>query len=85
VILSRLERPGEALFAHLATSAHLLGLLHLEEGRTGVADREEQLWILVEARRAVAPIHGGELLIFAEAADGWVGKPCRCTVTAFLL
>ena len=27
------------------------------------ADREKQLWILIEARRAMAPIHGGELLI----------------------
>ncbi len=58
VVLPGLEGPGEALLAHLAASAHLLGLLDLEDGRTGVADREEQLWVLVEARRAVAPIHG---------------------------
>ncbi len=48
----------EALLAHLAASAHLLGLLDLEDGRTGVADREEQLRVLVEARGTVTPIHG---------------------------
>ena len=53
----------EALFAHLAASAHLLGLLDLEDGRTGVADREEQLRVLVEARGAVAPIHGWGFLL----------------------
>ena len=52
----------EALFAHLAPTAHLLRLLDLEDGRTGVADREEQLRVLVEARGAVAPIHGWRLL-----------------------
>jgi len=60
VVLTRLERPGEALFAHLTASAHLLGLLDLEDGRTGVADREKQFRVLVEARGTVAPIHGWE-------------------------
>ena len=59
VVLSGLERPGEALLAHVAATAHLLGLLDLEDGRTGVADREEQLRVLVEASRTMAPIHGG--------------------------
>ncbi len=58
VVLPRLERPREALLAHVAASAHLLGLLDLEDGRTGVADREEQLRVLVEAGGTVAPIHG---------------------------
>src|SRR5436190_530779 len=62
MVLSRLEGPGEALLAHLAASAHLLGFLDLEDGRSGVADREEQLRVLIEARRAVTPIHGGLLL-----------------------
>ena len=52
------ERPREALLAHVTASAHLLGLLDLEDGRSGVADGEEQLRVLVEAGRAVAPIHG---------------------------
>ena len=58
MILAGLEGPLQALFAHVAASAHLLGLLDLEDGRTGVADREEQLRVLVEARRTVTPIHG---------------------------
>ena len=58
VVLASLERPRETLLAHLAASAHLLGLLDLEDGRTGVADREEQFRVLVEAGGTVAPIHG---------------------------
>ena len=58
VILAGLQRPLQTLLAHVAASAHLLGLLDLEDGRTGVADREEQLRVLVEARGTVAPIHG---------------------------
>ena len=65
VVLTGLQRPRKTLLAHLAATAHLLGLLDLEDGRTGVADREEQLWVLVEARRAMAPIHGVELLFVA--------------------
>jgi hypothetical protein len=64
VVLTRLQRPREALFAHLAASAHLLGLLYLEDGRAGVTDREEQFRILIEARRTVTPIHGGAELSF---------------------
>src|SRR4029079_116910 len=64
---------------------HLLGLLDLEDGRTGVADREEQLRILVEARGTVAPIHGWGILFpwttgqvclavgLAGAAASWAG------------
>ena len=48
-VLAGLQRPLEALFAHLTASAHLLGLLDLEDGRSGVADGEEQLRVLVEA------------------------------------
>jgi hypothetical protein len=62
VVLAGLERPRETLLAHLAASADLLGLLDLEDGRPGVADREEQLWILIEACRAVAPVHGDDSL-----------------------
>ena len=58
VVLPGLEGPCEALFAHVAASAHLLGLLDLQDGRTGVADREEQFRVLVEARGTVTPIHG---------------------------
>jgi hypothetical protein len=58
VVLSGLEGPCEALFAHVAASAHLFGLFDLQDGRTGVADREEQFRVLVEARGTVTPIHG---------------------------
>ena len=58
MILAGLEGPLQALLAHVAASADLLGLLDLEDGRTGVADREEQFRVLVEARGTVAPIHG---------------------------
>ena len=58
VVLSGLEGPCEALFAHVAASAHLLGLLDLQDRGTGVADREEQFRVLVEARGTVTPIHG---------------------------
>src|SRR4051794_12871385 len=58
VVLPGLVGPCEALFAHVAASAHLLGLLDLEDRGTGVADREEQFRVLVEARRTVTPIHG---------------------------
>ena len=62
VVLSGLEGPCEALFAHVAASAHLLGLLDLQDRRTGVADREEQFRVLVEARGTVTPIHGWDNL-----------------------
>jgi hypothetical protein len=47
VVLPGFECPGKTLFAHLAPSAHRLGLFDLKKGRTGVTDREEQLWVLV--------------------------------------
>ncbi len=60
VVLPGLEGPCEALFAHVAASAHLLGLLDLQDRGPGVADREEQLRVLVEARGTVTPIHWGK-------------------------
>ncbi len=81
VVLTSLERPREALFAHLAATAHLLGLLDLEDGRTGVADREEQLRVLVEAGRAAAPIHGrGFLFLHLQAVCGRSAEPGRSGV-----
>src|SRR3954451_791238 len=58
VVLPGLEGPCEALFAHVAASAHLLRLLDLKDRGAGVADREEQFRVLVEARGTVSPIHG---------------------------
>ena len=58
VVLAGLEGPGKTLLAYLTATADLLGLLDLEDRGTGVADREEQLRVLVEACGAAAPIHG---------------------------
>ncbi len=58
VVLTGLERPLQAGVADVATSAHLLGLLDLEQSRTCVPDGEEQLRIFVQAGGLVAPIHG---------------------------
>ena len=57
MVLPGLERPLQALLPNLATSANSLGLLYLEDGRTCVADREEELGVFVEARGTIAPIH----------------------------
>jgi hypothetical protein len=78
MILTRLKRPGEALFAHLAATAHLLGLLDLEDGRSGVADGEKQLRVLIEACRAMAPIHGGVSLFLQTSA----GSCCLAVLEA---
>lgn len=70
MVLARVNRPREALLAHLTATAHLFGLLNLEDGRTGVTDREEQLRVFIKTRRAVAPIHGeGSLLVIVGGQD----------------
>src|SRR3954451_21950273 len=56
-VLSGLQRPLQAGVHDRAPAADGLGLLDLQQGRAGVADREEQLGILVEAGSAVAPVH----------------------------
>jgi hypothetical protein len=63
VILADLQSPGQALLAYVAAPTNLLRLLDLEDGGASVADGEEQLWVFFKTRRAVAPIHGGELLL----------------------
>src|SRR5690349_23183894 len=78
MVLAGLEGPGQALLAHLAATAHLLGLLDLEDGRTGVADREEQLRVLVEARGTVAPIHGWAIPLSQSDGQVGVGATLRC-------
>src|SRR4051794_14933743 len=78
MVLAGLEGPLEALFAHLTATADLLGLLDLEDGRSGVADGEEQLRVLIEAGRAVAPIHGFRRTHFHTGETSW-----RADVNAF--
>jgi hypothetical protein len=58
MILTCFQRPLQACVSDVASPADLLGLFNLEEGRAGVPDREEQLWILIQAGGPMAPIHG---------------------------
>jgi hypothetical protein len=70
VVLSGLERPLEALLADITAAAYDLGLFDLQDGGTRVADGEEELRILIEACRLVAPIHG-------DTPSRSVLRPCR--------
>ena len=58
-VLASLERPLKALVGGRTAPADGLGLLHLEQGRAGRPDREEQLRVLIAAGSMVAPVHGG--------------------------
>ncbi len=55
--LAGLHRPLQAGVHDRARAADPLGFLNLDEGRTGVADREEEFRILVTAGCLVAPVH----------------------------
>ena len=63
VVQSRLQCPREARVPDLAPSAHPPRLLRLGQRRLGLPDREEQVGILVQARRAMTPIHLQPLLV----------------------
>src|SRR4029434_7357691 len=56
-ILGRVQRPLETLLTDGAERADSLGRLHLGLGRTGGADREEQLGVDIAAAGTMAPIH----------------------------
>jgi hypothetical protein len=62
MILTCFQRPLQACVPDLASPADLLGLFYLEEGRPGIADREEQLRVLIQTGGLMAPIHGVTLL-----------------------
>jgi len=62
MILTCFQRPLQACLPDVASPADLLGLFNLEEGRAGVPDWEEQLWVLIQTGGLVAPIHGVTLL-----------------------
>ena len=54
----KLVRDSVQAFVHdRATPADRLGLFDLNQGRSGVADREEQLGVLVTAGSLMAPVH----------------------------
>jgi hypothetical protein len=56
-ILAGIDGPAEAFLNHRAASANLLSFFNLEERRTAVSDREEQLWIYLTTGGNVAPVH----------------------------
>src|SRR5215208_2441971 len=56
-ILGRVQRPLETLLTDGAERTDSLGRLHLGLGRTGGADREEQLGVDIAAAGTMAPIH----------------------------
>jgi hypothetical protein len=56
-VLAGAESPLEARLGHRAAAAYLLGFFDLYKGGAGIADREEQLGVLVTAGSAVAPVH----------------------------
>src|SRR3981189_2034730 len=58
-VLTGVERPLEALFGRGTAPADRLGLLDLQQGRTGCPNGEEQFRVLVAAGSTVAPVHGG--------------------------
>src|SRR4051812_28965145 len=64
-VLTRVERPLEALGGHGAALADRLRLLNLQHGGAGGPNREEQLRVLVAAEGMVAPVrHGGNTPCF---------------------
>src|SRR5262245_30054073 len=58
-VLTGLQCPLEALVDGRTAPADRLCLLHLQQGRTGCPDGEEQLRVLISAGGTVAPVHGG--------------------------
>jgi hypothetical protein len=65
-VLAGFEGPLEAGVNNRAAAANTLGFLNLEEGRSCVSYGKKQFRVLVEARRAVTPIHADQLLQFWE-------------------
>src|SRR6056297_579623 len=56
-VLTGFQCPPQTLVDYRAASAHGLCFLDLDESRSGVADREEQLRVFVTAGCLVAPVH----------------------------
>lgn len=57
-ILTGFEGPLKAGLCNFTTATDSLCFLNLEQRGSGVADREEELRILIEACCTVSPIHG---------------------------
>src|SRR5690554_3084186 len=71
-VLAVLQRPLEADVDDRAPLADGLGLFDLRQGRTGVADGEEQLGVFGQTCGIVAPVHGN--------SSGTGIGPHRCNV-----
>src|SRR5215472_14527714 len=56
-VLAAVDGPPKAVLDNGAAAAHLLGFFDLEERRTAVSDREEQLRIYLTTGGNVAPVH----------------------------
>jgi hypothetical protein len=63
-VLAGLDRPLETRVNDGAAAANTFGFLNLEEGGPCVSYGEKQFRVLVEAGRAVTPIHADQLLQF---------------------
>ena len=70
VVQPGLECPGETGFPDLAAPTDLFGDLHLGHRRSGLADREEQVGVLVQARGSITPVHLKPLLRRIRGAAG---------------
>jgi hypothetical protein len=55
--LSALKRPSQTGIFNNATVTNLFCFFNLGNGRAGVSDWEEQLWIFVAASGLMTPIH----------------------------
>src|SRR5690348_5111037 len=71
-ILPGFQSPLQARLGNGATPAHRFGLLDLEHGRSGGADREEQLRVLVAADGTMAPVHEGNTPQISIVAYRWL-------------
>ncbi|GAA1849631.1 hypothetical protein GCM10009813_09120 [Brevibacterium marinum] len=57
-ILAGFQCPLQAGLDYFTAATDSLGLFDLEQSGTGVSDREEQFWVLIEACCTMSPIHG---------------------------
>src|SRR5699024_9295217 len=57
-ILTGFQGPLQAGLCYFTAATYGLRFLNLKQGGSGVADREEELRILIEACCTVSPIHG---------------------------
>src|SRR5258707_1959200 len=65
-VLTGLDGPAQTPLGHVASPADLLGLFDLQQCRSCVADRKEQLGVHVTAGCAVAPVHAVHSFVSVE-------------------